>query len=145
MNRIPFLLNVTFVLVACTSQDLSNESSLINHTYKEVEHLFLNSDEILIQEGNYLVYIFSYNCSHCNNLKPLIIDFAKSEIYPIYFYHFDETISICGKENKNSSLNFCICGTPTLLDIKNHIIENKICGETDVKNYIKNIKNPAEG
>lgn len=145
MNKIIYLLNLTLILASCSNQEFNEESTYINCTYKEVEHLFLGPNEILIQEGDYLVYIFSYNCIHCNNLKSFIIDFAKSGIYPIYFYHFDENLSICGKDNDSNPFDFCICGTPTLLDIKNHIIENNICGELGVKNYIKNIENLAKG
>lgn len=134
MKKISILLSL-IILGGC-----KNKSDDVIYTYSMVEEYFIDSGDIfLMKEEQYYVYIFSYNCLHCQNIKSLIIKQALTHEYLIYFLHYNGDMKICGNDLELNK-DFCIYGTPTLILVNNGLPTYMFVGEEQIKNYLENIK-----
>lgn len=127
------------ILTACTSN-----GEVIEHNYHEIKDKLISWDDIFIQkEDSYLIYFYSERCIHCNEIKQEIISFFLEDITTMYFVctnikaEFGPTKELNGIDSIN---DFYIFGTPFLLELKNHIVEDYYAGVNEVKDRISILK-----
>ena len=141
------LLPLLVSLIGCNNANQSNDSSifsstLIDHSYDEVIDKMIEwNDLFLVNQNNYFAYIFSKTCSHCNNIKNEVIDYALT-VTNFYFINFTSDIPIVTNTeptlNQSDVKHMGILGTPTLIEIYNHTSIMNIAGEYEiVKNLAK--------
>lgn len=118
-----------FSLCSCVSFDYDTDRQINEFTYFDVEEKHISWEELYsINEINYFVYIYQINCLHCNEIKQDILTISLSNLLPIYFIHYDDSVPLCGTDS-----GACIYGTPTLLKISNYEITKKATGSEEVK------------
>lgn len=115
--------------------------ALINHDYREINHLRIFWSQIfLVEEDNYYVYLFSPTCSHCNQIKNRMIEYALNPTIPLYFVQESTSVEI--NDSKANDLNvdnlddLGIRGYPTLLNLVNHAVIKHLSGVTQILNEI---------
>lgn len=135
-------LSILMTLTSCIGKGgISNEISITNHDYSEVEKFQISWNEIFdIDLNQYLVYVYSKRCSHCQNIKNQIIDYALKE-ENMYFVEFNDdvtvTIDIKNTIGVSSVSDLSILGTPSLIEITNHEVSNNLAGEKAILDFLK--------
>ena len=136
------LLSITLLLLTCCSNPKSNyQCEIREHDYDEIADQIINWENLFsIHQDDYYCYIFSTRCTHCNNIKNLVIDTAL-EMDNFYFVLFDSTIPISGYVQNTigatSYSDVSILGTPTLLRIENSTLTINIAGEKQITEYLQ--------
>ncbi len=144
MKRL-ILLPITLLLLSCsTSKENPIESSLTcNYDYLDVEDRFMVWSDLLIREGNYYCYIFSQYCTHCENIKQAIISKALTT-ENFYFITFQKDIvpiiaDVGATIGQTDISQIGILGTPTIIEINNHMVKYNEAGEKAVLSFFENI------
>ena len=138
--------SLLLTLLGCsnnTSTDTIDYTPTISHDYKEVEDKFISWDNLFkIEQAWYYVYIFSYSCGHCLNIKNEIIEYSLNHDN-FYFVEFNKDIPIL--TNIEETINQIdiqyvgILGTPSLLEIYNKVLIGNVAGEKEI---LKTIAKP---
>ena len=88
----------------------------------------------------YFIYVFSYDCYYCNELKSKVISFSDSSRFPVYFCEYEKSIPIGHNIeitiNKDKVEEVFIKGTPTLILIKDKSIAFNVAGKSEVSEMI---------
>ena len=132
-----------FALISCQNEiSLPSDSSEYNaeHSYDEISQWEIKWADIFNQcEEEYYVYFYSPTCSHCNLIKNTIIDYAL-EHEGMYFIHFNEdvitAIDIQNTIGASSVDDLAILGTPSLVEIKHHVVTNNMAGTTKILTFL---------
>ena len=139
---------VLIILTSCSS--FSNNISTTNenisereivHSYEEIKHLKIDWFEVFKQAKlDYFVYFYSLTCSHCNEIKNIVIDYAlKHE--SIYFVEASEKVVI--SKNVEKSINskniedLSIIGYPSLVEVNDLTCVKNIVGTNSILNLLK--------
>lgn len=136
------LLPITLLLLTCCfNPKPSYQCEIREHDYDEIADQIISWENIFsINQDDHYCYIFSTRCSHCNNIKNLVIETAL-ETDNYYFVLFDSTIPISGNvENTIGATSYSdvsILGTPTLLRIENSMLTMNIAGEKQITEYLQ--------
>lgn len=138
--RIISLLSLLF-LSACSLNKNVITTSIKKHTYDEVKEDFIAYEKMKKQEEySYFAYIFNEFCSHCHNIKDLIIETALSSKEHFYFIEYTNEIPLNGSEYDLDKMNeeniFYIHGTPSLIHIVDLKLDLILSGEEAIKNYL---------
>lgn len=144
MKRL-ILLPITLLLLSCsTSKENLAESSFTSaYDYLDVEDRFMAWSDLLIREGNYYCYIFSQYCTHCENIKQAVISKALTTEY-FYFIAFQKDIipiiaDVGATIGRTDISQIGILGTPTIMEIDNHMVKCNEAGEKAVLSFLENI------
>lgn len=136
------LLSIALLLLTCCSNPKpSYQCEIREHDYDEIVDQIISWENIFsIKQNDYYCYIFSTRCSHCNNIKNLVIETAL-QMDNFYFVLFDSTIPISGDVENTIGAMSCsdisILGTPTLLRIENSTLTMNIAGEKQITEYLQ--------
>ena len=124
-------------LCSCAENSPSLEEMKIEESFSEYPNNFINWDEILSQQSKiYFVYVFSYDCYYCRQIKNRIISFSNSSEYSVYFVEYSKQIPI--KNNLSITIgakdidNVFIKGTPSLLLIDDATVAINVGGKNEV-------------
>ena len=113
------------------------------HDYSEIEDRIIPWEDLFTKESNrYYCYVFSKTCSHCNEIKNNVIDYALKNdnfFFVEYGKHIPLTDDITATIGATSIDNVAIMGTPTLLGLINHTLIENIAGS---KKVLEKIQNP---
>ncbi len=129
---------MTSFLCSCFGTPSNNKQIF---TYDDFKDKNIKWENLLDQEGNdYLVYIYSEFCGHCEQIKQDVLNYLNSHIDSIYLINYQKDIQICSNiestiESKDTS-QICILGTPTLLKIINKKLEMNIGGKNNILEYL---------
>ena len=133
----------TFALCSCGEQysarisnTISSSSpspiSEISHSYDEVSNRKIYWSNIFTRpEEHYYVYLYSLTCSHCASIKNQMIEYALSDVSPIYFVESSPEINIDSKVdsvNVSTLEDLSIKGFPSLLVLDNHVVTKNLAG-----------------
>jgi len=136
-----FLILVPFILL--TSCYVENNVSSSSYSYNDVKDKVINLDEMFsLKDENYFVYVYSYGCTHCKEIKDLVISYALSTKTPFYFLEFTKDIQI--KNDKKGCIgvyrliDFYIYGTPSLYFLESNTIYEEYWGSDKISNYLNN-------
>lgn len=131
------ILNI-LLLGGCKSGVFSreSESEVKEYNYRDIDYLIIPWENIFnINSNDYFVYVYSLTCSHCNEIKQEIISYALTHD-DFYLVTMNDSIPLI--RNPNTTIGATkyqdvgIAGTPTLLQIKDHILINNVAGTTNV-------------
>ena len=130
-------LSVLFLpfLLGCKQSEPIDYNSCSNKVITYQELFNQNQDD-------YYVYIFSYNCGHCEDFK--------EEILPIIYNHrnmylleYSKDIKITSNVDEtigaSSIEDVYILGTPTLLEIKDGILMTNVAGKTEIRKIVSSL------
>lgn len=136
------------LLAACSNTSSTKPNSdepppVGEHDYVEVEDRIIPWDDLFNKESNrYYCYVFSKTCSHCNEIKNNVIDYALKNdnfFFVEYGKHIPLTDDITPTIGATSIDNVTIMGTPTLLGLINHTLIENIAGSKKVLDKIQNL------
>lgn len=144
-----FLLMITFVLTGCKKNEVITN-------YSEMDRIIYKS--VLSNSNKYLVFIYGNTCSACEELEPLIAEYAtlaknnNKKYSPLYVMNASSTRLNKGLVLEDSEYDdfrgttnyedIHIATTPALLVIENHkvikYISTKVTTKpkTEIKEYI---------
>ncbi len=144
MNRL-ILLPITLLLLSCSTPKENSAVPSFTYTYDylDVENRFIAWPDLLISEGKYYCYIYSQYCTHCENIKQVVISKALT-IDNFYFITFQKGIvPIITDVNltigQTDLSQIGILGTPTIIEIDNHMVKYNEAGEKAVLSFLENI------
>lgn len=116
--------------------ETSQISYAVEHSYSEILEFKIKWSEVFeIDLQNYYVYFYSKTCSHCQNLKNLVIETAlKTRI--IFFVEASEEVIIKNYAKPQFCLTsaeiFAISGYPSIAQISNKICIKNVSGEDQI-------------
>lgn len=132
------LLSLTFILLTLLSScSIRNDSDLIYEDYNQLEEYQITLKDLFSQSNSeYFVYIYSFSCLHCQNIKEEVISFVISEKYPTYLIEYTKDIPISNNVEdcigSSSYADVTIKGTPSLLQIKNGYLILNVAGSKEI-------------
>jgi hypothetical protein len=124
------------VLASCA---LSMTSSLGSHDYSEIAEWSIPWSALFTPpEIHYLVWIYSPTCSHCQEIKNEMIDYAiKIPKPPLFFVKADATIpkgtNITKTLGADRVEQVFVAGWPTLLEIESGILSGHFLGPDAIR------------
>lgn len=130
----------SFQFYSC--QNENHFLSITEHEYSEVSNKIIDFDACFeINEEDYYVYIFSPFCGHCRRIQNPVIEFALSELFPIYFVYYTEEIKVVNDVTStigvSSISGLAILGVPTLIYIEDKIVKLNIAGADKILTIIE--------
>ena len=137
----PLLSILLFLVTSCTQTPIKKKCEILEHDYDEIADLIISWENIFsIPKDDYYCYVFSTRCSHCKNIKDLVISNAL-EMDNFFFVLFTSDIPISSDVSNTigatSYLDVSILGTPTLLRIEKHILTMNIAGENQITSNLE--------
>lgn len=126
--------SLTSISVPCCDSEISH---IINHDYSEINQYKISwKNTFSLAKTSYFVYFYSLTCSHCEQLKNEIIEYALVN-QNIYFCQNSEEVVI--SENVSATIGISsyeylsILGFPSLIYIENGTLKTNIAGVPNIK------------
>ena len=115
----------------------------IEEDYNSIDYppSFIEWNDLFNKDSDdYYIYVFSYDCYYCNQLKRKMICFYDQSRFPVYFCEYKKDSPI----NHNTEItvgesdinNVFIRGTPTLIYVKEKKIAFNVAGKAEVSEMI---------
>ena len=142
MTRL-FIPMVTLLMftAGCAKQTNNDVSVSTYHDYDEFEDNTIEWLDLLNQEGRYYAYIYSPRCGHCNDIKQDVLGYALNR-NDFYFVEYSSDIPIANNIEdtigKDDIGVVFIKGTPTLIEVENHVVINNIAGSNSILDTLTN-------
>lgn len=135
------ILLITFLisLSGCWTNDIIQEP--INIPDVDYPDAFIEWNDLFNQkEENYFVYVFSYTCYYCKEIKDKIISFYEQSKYTMFFCEYSKEIpigqNITNTIESNDINSMFIKGTPSLILISEGTVLLNVAGKSDVEAII---------
>ena len=128
------------LLTGCsiTQEPTSSKPLLDYDDFKDRQVLF--SDTFLIDEPDYMLYIYSLTCGHCKEIKQDVLNYVNDVDYPIYLSQFTSDIVVGNDIEEtigvSSTDDLFIAGTPTLIHIIDKKVYANIPGTSSILSYL---------
>lgn len=146
MKKIYWFLLLTLPLTSCSNNNIFTSISDINnnisikHNYSEIsEYKIKWKDVFFVAKPEYFVYFYSVSCSHCNEIKNAIIEYALNN-QNIYFCENSKDVIISEDISNTIGISdvskLSILGFPTLVEIKNSKLVDNIAGIDKIKSEL---------
>ena len=144
-----YFLTCLFLLASCSHSalDIVKEESEENrqvgpHDYSEVVDRTILWEETFNQEPySYYCYIYSKTCSHCQEIKDIVIDYALNHA-DFYFIEYNKSIPVFNDVSRTigatDTEHAGILGTPTLYYLINNTLIENIAGSQNVVKKLQN-------
>lgn len=138
------LLLLPLCLIGCSSHQKTAEKKdeQILRDYSDFSSIHLEWKNLFLPaKSQYFVYIYSFSCGHCYNIKQQVLAAIEANID--YFYLISYVEEIPTKNNVSETIGkekveeVAILGTPTLLEISDHHIALNIAGEKPILDYLE--------
>ncbi|HBF68705.1 MAG TPA: hypothetical protein DDW20_05260 [Firmicutes bacterium] len=147
MKIIKFLILSCFAITGCSKDELihpisgTSNTNEIKHSYSEISNYKVSwNDVFFIAKPQYFVYFYSLSCSHCNELKNSVIEYALNR-ENIYFCENSKDVII--SENIANTIGISdvsklsILGFPSLIKIEDNKLLCNIAGIDKIKLELK--------
>lgn len=110
------------------------------HNYHETKDCLIPWTDIFEQvEDDYLVYFYSERCGYCNEIKQDVLSFYL-ELKPVMYFVCTDLDAIFGPSKDLKGIDniddFYIFGTPFLLRVYTHQVEDYYVGKNQILDYI---------
>ena len=146
LRILPLLMTAMFA--SCSPAVSEQMSKNAFSEYEVVQNNQIIWSEIFLQkEENYLVFFYSETCAHCHQIMGDVIAFSKENVAKLYYLNTKEQdIKIPIKNDVNLTIGMSttdalfIAGTPTIIEIKNHIVSNNIPGKDECLTYLNSLR-----
>lgn len=147
MDKKVLMLLAIPLLVGCGAEKETDEANTVSvpeittHNYFEVEEYTINwQDAFTITMPDYFVYYYSPTCSHCSEMKDLMIETAldRGNIFFVKSSEKDVIVSDISKSiGATTPEEISILGYPTVVEIKDKILIKNKAGKTQIKELLK--------
>ena len=131
-----------FSLISCREVVKEDSETITSeHDYEEIKDREIAWNDIFtIDIPQYFVYFYSPNCSHCKEIKNVIIEYALED-GNMYFVRFSDEV-VVSFDIKNtigitSIDELSILGTPSLIEIIDNVLISNIAGSKAILNYLE--------
>ena len=139
---------LTAMFASCSPAASEQMSKNAFSAYEIVQNNQIIWSEIFKQNlDHYLVFFYSETCGHCHQIMEDVIAFSEAKIVDTYYLNTqnqDIKISIRNDIEKTIGLTdvdeLFIAGTPTIIEIKNHIISNNIPGKDECLTFLNSLR-----
>ena len=135
------LLFLLITLTSCQETSPLNFCDTKDHDYDEIAERIITWEAIFsIQKADYYCYIFSTRCSHCNNIKSLVISTALDNdnfFFVLFISDIPISSDVSNTIGATSYIDVTVLGTPTLLRIENGMLTMNIAGENQITQYLE--------
>ena len=147
MDKKILILLVTPLLVGCTPKEKVEETQnvyvpeITHHNYFEVDDKTITWEKAFsIEKPDYFIYCYSPTCSHCAEIKDLMIEAALSR-NDLFFVKSSEKDKIVLDVSKSIGATtpeqIVILGYPTCIEIRKKILVENKAGKTQIKKLLK--------
>ena len=139
---------LTAMFASCSPAASEQMSKNAFSAYEIVQNNQIIWSEIFSQNhDHYLVFFYSETCGHCHQIIGDVISFSQAKIVDTYYLNTqnqDIKIPIRNGTEKTIGLTnvdeLFIAGTPTIIEIKNHIISNNIPGKDECLTFLNSLR-----
>ena len=139
---------LTAMFASCSPAASEQMSKNAFSEYEIVQNNQIIWSEIFEQkEDRYLVFFYSETCGHCHQIMGDVIAFSQEEITKMYYLNAkDQDIKIPINPLIESTIGMdtvdelFIAGTPTIMEIKNHVVNNNIPGKDACLTYLNMLR-----
>ena len=146
LRILPVLLTAMFA--SCSPAASEQMSKNAFSTYEIVQNNQIIWSEIFKQkQDHYLIFFYSETCGHCHQIMGDMIAFSEAEIVDTYYLNTqnqDIKIPINPATELTIGMNtvdeLFIAGTPTIVEIKNHIVSNNIPGKDQCLTFLNSLR-----
>lgn len=134
---------MALLMLMCGCQKQANRSQQKTYDYTDVADYFIEWSGILSQkEEEYMVYVFSYSCGHCKDIKQDILKAIIENERTIYLIEFSYEIPIVDNNSVYEGVDryedLGIIGTPTLFSISNKAVKDRYTGSKEIISTLYN-------
>lgn len=140
-----FLLLTTSCDFRKQEQDYSTNEKLDEVCVDYPDNFILWNDLFNQNTEKYFVYVFSYDCYYCKEIKNDIVSFCNVSIAPVFLVEYTKSVTVDYKTDKTIGAktidNVFIRGTPTMIFIKDGEIKTNVAGKRNVLDFIDLNKN----
>lgn len=144
-KKVLILLTLPF-LMACDLQKEQEQTATVDvpeithHNYFEVDDKTITwQNAFNIDQSDYFIYCYSPTCSHCSEIKDLMIETAlqRDNLYFVKSSEKDVIVSDVSKSiGATKPEEIVILGYPTIVEIKNKILVKNKAGKTEIKKLL---------
>lgn len=141
MRNFLFFFSILLSLPILTSCKTNGEEEKVPLDYVDfIENKLEWKNLFLPAKPMYFVYIYSNTCGHCRAIKDSVLSWANERRDQFYLTEYSQDIPII-KDTKNT-LGACtyeqvgILGTPTLLQITDHVLTYNMAGENEILSFL---------
>lgn len=135
--------SLLLAIVGCSNSSITESldyTPSFSHDYDEVGERFITWESLFdINNDWYFVYVFSYTCGHCQNIKNEVIEYSLNHDN-FYFVEYSKDIPILATVeetiNQTEIQYVGILGTPSLLEVYNKVLINNVAGEKEISKII---------
>ena len=132
---------ISFLILLCGCSENSPIDEKTDYVTIDYPESFIKWNDLLsFDHENYFIYVFSYDCYYCNQLKRKVVCFYEFSRFPVYFCEYSKNIPI-GHDIENTVgadkiENVFIQGTPTLILINKKTVAFNVAGKAEVSEMI---------
>ena len=139
---------LTAMFASCSPAASEQMSKNAFSAYEIVQNNQIIWSEIFNQnQDHYLVFFYSETCSHCHQIMGDVIAFSEAEIVDTYYLNTQNQDSKIPLRNETELTigmttvdELFIAGTPTIIEIKKHIITNNIPGKDQCLTFLNSLR-----
>ena len=139
---LPLLFSLALFGCASADKESTGQEELNGLGYADFEDLKMEWKNLFSPaKSQYFIYIYGLNCQHCKNIKSEVLNVIDLKRDAFYLIEFNEEIPLgsnaaktIGKEKVEDVF---ILGTPTLIEISNHMVAMNIAGEKEITSYLE--------
>lgn len=130
-----------FSLISCQKEAKeTKESGNTEHDYGEIIEREIGWNDLFsIGIPQYFVYFYSPYCSHCKEIKDVIIEYALQD-ERMYFVKFSDEVIVAPLVEDTIGAtcieDVAILGTPSLIEITNHVVVCNLAGSKAILDYL---------
>lgn len=137
MKRKKYYLVLAFLCIGCSEEKGEDFSLYFNREYEEYSNNFvLEKNMFYLGFDRYFVYIYQKNCGHCQHIKPYVLHYIDHNPNSLFLLEYEPSISICRNfyedDKKITREDFCILGTPALIEVYQKEVNSYFFGETEI-------------
>lgn len=143
MRNFLHLLLLAPILVGCSTSKVEAETNheQIALDYSDFSDIYLEWKNLFLPaKSQYFVYIYSFSCFHCANIKKEVLSTIDQHRNLFYLMEYSQDIptgfNVYETIGKEKIEEIYIMGTPTLIEITNHYVAMNIAGEKEIITYL---------
>ena len=142
LHILPLIVVVMFTSCSPVESEQMSKNTSSDYGIDEKWQISL-SNFFMLEEEQYLVFIYSETCGHCHQIMGDVLEFSYQNIIPLYY------LNISIQENKiplsldiDSTIgltaidDLVIAGTPSLIEVQNHAILANVAGADNCLTFL---------
>ena len=142
LRILPFVLTALFASCSPAESEQMSKNTFSEYNVP-VNQKIVWSTCLNQKEDHYLVFFYSETCAHCHEIMGDVLSFNDANILPMYFLDTkasDTKIPISSNIDLTIGVDnvddLFIAGTPTILEVKNHIVIANVPGSDNCLTFL---------